>query len=91
MVFVFTILGIHLQVINDGGFALNTACEKLPQLVAEIDGQNPPRAVAGIPWGHNAFLLEKLKDPLKRLWYSSIFYICFEVSEALIGPQVAMG
>ena len=45
-------------------------CEKLPQPVAEIDGINPPRVVAQIPWGHNAFLLEKVKDPLKRLWYA---------------------
>jgi predicted nuclease of restriction endonuclease-like (RecB) superfamily len=46
-------------------------CEKLPQPVAEIDGINPPQVVAQIPWGHNASLLEKVKDPLKRLWYAS--------------------
>lgn len=45
-------------------------CEKLPQPVAEMDGLNPPRVVAEIPWGHNAVLLEKVKDPLKRLWYA---------------------
>ncbi len=46
-------------------------CEKLPQPVAEIDGRNPPRVVVEIPWGHNVFLLEMVKDPLKRLWYAS--------------------
>jgi predicted nuclease of restriction endonuclease-like (RecB) superfamily len=42
----------------------------LPQPVAELDGINLPRPVAEIPWGHNAWLLEKLKDPLQRLWYA---------------------
>jgi predicted nuclease of restriction endonuclease-like (RecB) superfamily len=42
----------------------------LPQPVAELDGVNLPQAVAEIPWGHNAWLLEKLKDPLQRLWYA---------------------
>lgn len=41
-----------------------------PQLVAELDGQSLPRAVAEIPWGHNVWLLEKLKDPAVRLWYA---------------------
>jgi predicted nuclease of restriction endonuclease-like (RecB) superfamily len=42
----------------------------LPQAVAELDGVNLPQPVAEIPWGHNALLLEKLKDPLQRLWYA---------------------
>ena len=29
-----------------------------------------PQAVAPIPWGHNAVLLEKLKSPEQRLWYA---------------------
>ncbi len=35
-------------------------------------GQSPilPQAVAKIPWGHNILLLEKEKDPQKRLWYA---------------------
>jgi predicted nuclease of restriction endonuclease-like (RecB) superfamily len=43
---------------------------KLPRPVAELDGENLPRAVAEIPWGHNADLLDKVKDPRARLWYA---------------------
>jgi predicted nuclease of restriction endonuclease-like (RecB) superfamily len=28
-----------------------------------------PQLVAQIPWGHNILLIEKVKDPEKRLWY----------------------
>jgi predicted nuclease of restriction endonuclease-like (RecB) superfamily len=42
----------------------------LSQLVGELDGQNLPRPVAEIPWGHNLVLLAKLKTPLIRLWYA---------------------
>lgn len=43
----------------------------LPQPVTEIDGVNLPQAVAGIPWGHNVWLLEKVKDAKQRLWYAA--------------------
>lgn len=33
-------------------------------------GENLPQAVAELPWGHNAMLLEKLDDPDARLWYA---------------------
>jgi predicted nuclease of restriction endonuclease-like (RecB) superfamily len=42
----------------------------LPQLVAELNGQNLPRPVAEIPWGHNVLLLTKLETPAIRLWYA---------------------
>lgn len=42
----------------------------LPQLVAELDGQNLPQLVAEIPWGHNVWLLEKIPNPILRLWYA---------------------
>jgi predicted nuclease of restriction endonuclease-like (RecB) superfamily len=42
----------------------------LAQLARELDGSNPPQAVAAIPWGHNIALIEKLKDPIERLWYA---------------------
>jgi predicted nuclease of restriction endonuclease-like (RecB) superfamily len=29
-----------------------------------------PQAVAELPWGHNALLLEKLPDPASRRWYA---------------------
>jgi len=41
-----------------------------PQLVAELDGRNLPQAVAEIPWGHNVWLMEKVKAPAVRLWYA---------------------
>jgi predicted nuclease of restriction endonuclease-like (RecB) superfamily len=43
---------------------------KLPRPVAELDGENLPRPVAEIPWGHNADLLDKIKNPEERLWYA---------------------
>ena len=42
----------------------------LPQAAAELDGQNMPQAAAEIPWFHNVVLLEKIKDPVQRLWYA---------------------
>ena len=42
----------------------------LPQLVAELDGHNLPQPVAEIPWGHNVLLLEKIANPILRLWYA---------------------
>ena len=44
--------------------------KKLPRPVADLDGENLPRAVAEIPWGHNADLLDKIKNPEERLWYA---------------------
>ena len=55
---------------NERQSATGLAREILPQLVAELDGKNLPRAVAEIPWGHNVCLLEKVKNPLLRLWYA---------------------
>jgi predicted nuclease of restriction endonuclease-like (RecB) superfamily len=43
----------------------------LPQAVAEMDGKNLPQPVAEIPWGHNVWILEKVKDPRQRLWYAA--------------------
>jgi hypothetical protein len=43
----------------------------VPQPVAGIDGVNLPQAVAEIPWGHNVWLLEKVKNAEQRLWYAA--------------------
>jgi predicted nuclease of restriction endonuclease-like (RecB) superfamily len=40
------------------------------QLGGELDGRSLPGSVAAIPWGHNAILIEKIKDPILRLWYA---------------------
>jgi predicted nuclease of restriction endonuclease-like (RecB) superfamily len=48
----------------------NLGSNILPQLVAELDGQNLPQAVAEIPRGHNVWLLEKVPNPVLRLWYA---------------------
>jgi predicted nuclease of restriction endonuclease-like (RecB) superfamily len=42
----------------------------LAQLVREVDGVNLPQAVAAIPWFHNVVLMQKVKDPIERLWYA---------------------
>ncbi len=42
----------------------------LPQPVAELDGKSLPQAVAEIPWDHNMVILEKIKNPLERIWYA---------------------
>jgi predicted nuclease of restriction endonuclease-like (RecB) superfamily len=50
--------------------AYTEEAKKLPRPVADLDGVNLPRAVAEIPWGHNADLLDKVKDPAARIWYA---------------------
>ncbi|MDE2140816.1 MAG: DUF1016 family protein [Elusimicrobia bacterium] len=44
----------------------------LTRSVSELDGQNLPRVVSEIPWGQNIALLQKLKDPGRRLWYAKM-------------------
>lgn len=39
---------------------------KVPQAVAQIE----PLPIFGIPWGHNAVLLEQVKNLDERLWYA---------------------
>ncbi|MCK9631032.1 MAG: PDDEXK nuclease domain-containing protein [Methanoregula sp.] len=29
-----------------------------------------PEAILHIPWGHNVILIEKVKDPVRRIWYA---------------------
>jgi predicted nuclease of restriction endonuclease-like (RecB) superfamily len=38
--------------------------------VRELDGRTLPDVTAALPWGHNVILVEKIKDPLQRLWYA---------------------
>jgi hypothetical protein len=47
--------------------AFYQAYEKVPQVVAQLEGL----PVFSIPWGHNALILEKVKDTAERLWYAS--------------------
>jgi predicted nuclease of restriction endonuclease-like (RecB) superfamily len=42
------------------------AYEKVPQAVAQIE----ELPVFNIPWGHNAVILEKIKNAQERLWYA---------------------
>jgi predicted nuclease of restriction endonuclease-like (RecB) superfamily len=44
--------------------------ENLAQPVRELDRSILPQPVAEIPWGHNILLLQKLKDPARRIWYA---------------------
>ncbi len=43
----------------------------LSQHVAELNGKDLPQLVAEIPWGHNVWLLDKIKNPAVRLWYAA--------------------
>ena len=45
--------------------AFYLAYQKVPQAVAQIDSL----PIFRIPWGHNAILIEKVKDIETRLWY----------------------
>jgi len=43
---------------------------KLTQPTSESDSEVLPQPVAELPWSHNIILIEKLNDPLERLWYA---------------------
>jgi len=47
-----------------------SASEKLARPVQELDKDGPPAEVAGLPWGHNILLLQKLDRAADRLWYA---------------------
>ena len=47
-----------------------TKKQKLAQPVRELEQSKLPQTVGEIPWGQNILLLEKLKDPVQRLWYA---------------------
>lgn len=54
-------------------FYLAYPSEKLPQPVAVFEGPSfLPQAVAEIPWGHHATLLEKVKNHEARFWYAQM-------------------
>jgi predicted nuclease of restriction endonuclease-like (RecB) superfamily len=44
---------------------------KVAQPVRLLAATAPPPEVAGLPWGHNVVLLQKLKEPAQRLWYAA--------------------
>lgn len=46
--------------------AFYQAYEQVPQAVAQLDDL----PIFSIPWGHNALILEKIKDVAERLWYA---------------------
>jgi predicted nuclease of restriction endonuclease-like (RecB) superfamily len=47
------------------------AARNVAQPVRQFAEEGPPQAVAGLPWGHNVVLLQKIKDPVQRLWYAA--------------------
>jgi predicted nuclease of restriction endonuclease-like (RecB) superfamily len=50
--------------------AYRDASEIVPQPVRQFAESGFPEAMAGIPWGHNVVLVEKVKGPSARLWYA---------------------
>ena len=49
-----------------------------------------PQAVAQIPWGHNIVILEKLKDPVERNWYT-VQTMQYGWSRAILTHQIESG
>jgi predicted nuclease of restriction endonuclease-like (RecB) superfamily len=47
------------------------APEKVAQPVRQLSGTALPEVLAGVPWGHNIVLLQKLSDTAQRLWYAA--------------------
>jgi predicted nuclease of restriction endonuclease-like (RecB) superfamily len=45
--------------------------KEVAQAVRQMDEPALPDALAGIPWGHNIVLLQKLNDVAQRLWYAA--------------------
>jgi predicted nuclease of restriction endonuclease-like (RecB) superfamily len=45
--------------------------KKVAQPVRQTDRPSLPDVLAGIPWGHNIVLLQKLSDFDERLWYAA--------------------
>jgi predicted nuclease of restriction endonuclease-like (RecB) superfamily len=45
--------------------------EEVAQPVRQIGGLALPEVLAGIPWGHNIVLLQKLADDAHRRWYAA--------------------
>ena len=43
---------------------------ELAQLAREMDGVNLPQPLTDIPWFHNVVIIEKVKDPVQRIWYA---------------------
>ena len=52
-----------------GQFAAPPPHPIVPQPVGQLQS-SPPQELTAIPWGHNAVLLEKLKERDQRLWYA---------------------
>jgi predicted nuclease of restriction endonuclease-like (RecB) superfamily len=44
---------------------------KVPQAVGQMSAEGPPEVTVRLPWGHNALLIEKIKDEPERLWYAA--------------------
>lgn len=50
--------------------ARETIAGAVEDAAGEPDGRNLPQPAAEIPWFHNVILLEKVEDPVSRLWYA---------------------
>ncbi|MDS4040945.1 MAG: PDDEXK nuclease domain-containing protein [Candidatus Competibacter sp.] len=51
--------------------AAESAISNVAQPVRDLPAAIPPQPVAEIPWFHNVILIEKVKDPIQRLWYAA--------------------
>jgi len=62
----------------------------LQQPAAEIDDRDLPQPAAEIPWFHNVILIEKVKDPLARIWYARKT-VEYGWSRAILVHQIELG
>ncbi len=51
--------------------AAESAISNVAQPARDLPAAIPPQPVAEIPWFHNVILIEKVKDPIQRLWYAA--------------------
>jgi len=65
------ILAQPMRELATGEKPSNSEDMKLAQAVRVLPAPVLPHATAEIPWGHNITLIEKVKDPVQRLWYAA--------------------
>ena len=50
--------------------AVTESADKILSQRAGKIAEQPPAPLLALPWGHNIALLQKIKDPVTRLWYA---------------------
>lgn len=61
---------LKLEFPNADGYSPRNLARMRKFYVTYGDMANLPPAVANLPWTHNFILIEKIKEPEKRIWYA---------------------